>query len=250
MYKHMSTTDKCSSEGQSPQGNSPPEGTQAGHRGQQGAVQMCCHSRTAGGWVVCPAGQLRGAPWGPGPLRRGPRLGPGHSAVRTGRAGPLRGSWCHSWAAASRVRAHTSHAFYLPVINITKSWFLGAILTIKPNWIASIIDSYLRVESGVPRWLSGKESTCQCRRHGFDPWVGKISWRRKCQPAPVFLPGKPQGQRSLVGYRWWACRDGRNWPHLRGVSRCLMNSREGTEKGSGPETAAYEESFSSWVSSN
>ena len=36
--------------------------------------------------------------------------------------------------------------------------------------------------SGLSRWLSGKESTCQCRRHGFDPWVGKIPWRRKWQP--------------------------------------------------------------------
>ena len=28
---------------------------------------------------------------------------------------------------------------------------------------------------GLLRWLSGKESTCKCRRHGFDPWVRKIS---------------------------------------------------------------------------
>ena len=41
------------------------------------------------------------------------------------------------------------------------------------------------------RWHSGKESTCQCRRHRFDPWVGKIPWRRKWQPTPVFLPGNP-----------------------------------------------------------
>ena len=34
----------------------------------------------------------------------------------------------------------------------------------------------------------------------FDPWVGKISWRRKCQRTPVFVPGKSHGQRSLVGY--------------------------------------------------
>ena len=37
-------------------------------------------------------------------------------------------------------------------------------------------------------------------RHGFDPWVGKIPWRRKWQPTPVFLSGKPHGQRSPVGY--------------------------------------------------
>ena len=49
-------------------------------------------------------------------------------------------------------------------------------------------------------WLSSKESTCQCRRRRFNPWVGKIPWRRKWQPMPVFLPGKSHGQRSLEGY--------------------------------------------------
>ena len=50
---------------------------------------------------------------------------------------------------------------------------------------------------------SCKESTCQCRRckrHGFDPWVGKIPWRRKRLPTLVFLSGKSHGQRSLMGY--------------------------------------------------
>ena len=51
---------------------------------------------------------------------------------------------------------------------------------------------------GLPWWLHGKESTCQCRSRGFDPWVGKIPWRRKWQPTPVFLPRK--SQRSLAGY--------------------------------------------------
>ena len=45
-----------------------------------------------------------------------------------------------------------------------------------------------------------KESTCQCRRCGFDPWVGKIPWRKKWQPTPVFLPGQSHEQRSLEGY--------------------------------------------------
>ena len=35
---------------------------------------------------------------------------------------------------------------------------------------------------------------------GFDPWVGKIPWRRQWQPTPVFLPGESHGRRSLVGY--------------------------------------------------
>ena len=45
------------------------------------------------------------------------------------------------------------------------------------------------------------------KRHRFDPWVGKISWRRKWQPTPVFLPGESCGQRSLVGYSSWGHRD-------------------------------------------
>ena len=43
----------------------------------------------------------------------------------------------------------------------------------------------------------------QCRRHGFDPWVGKIPWIKKWQPTPVFLPGKSCGQRNLVGCSPW-----------------------------------------------
>ena len=55
---------------------------------------------------------------------------------------------------------------------------------------------------GLPRWLSGKEFTFQCRRGrkcGFDPWVGKITWRRQWQPTPVFLPGESHGQRKPNG---------------------------------------------------
>ena len=37
-------------------------------------------------------------------------------------------------------------------------------------------------------------------RPGFNPWVGKIPWRRKWQPTPVFLPGESHGRRNLVGY--------------------------------------------------
>ena len=37
-------------------------------------------------------------------------------------------------------------------------------------------------------------------RLGFDPWVGKIPWRRAWQPTPVFLPGESYRRRSLVGY--------------------------------------------------
>ena len=44
-------------------------------------------------------------------------------------------------------------------------------------------------------------------RDSFNPWVGKIPWRRKWWPAPIFLPGKFHEQRSLVSYSWWGCKE-------------------------------------------
>jgi len=40
---------------------------------------------------------------------------------------------------------------------------------------------------GLLQWLSGKKSACN-EQTQFDHWVGTIPWRRKWQPAPVFLP--------------------------------------------------------------
>ena len=56
---------------------------------------------------------------------------------------------------------------------------------------------------GFPGGARDKEPTCQFRRHKrheFDPWVGKIPWRREWQPTPAVLPGESQAQRSLVAY--------------------------------------------------
>ena len=40
----------------------------------------------------------------------------------------------------------------------------------------------------------------------FDPWVGKIPWRRKWLSTPEFLPGEFHGQRSLVDHSPWGCK--------------------------------------------
>ena len=53
-----------------------------------------------------------------------------------------------------------------------------------------------------------EKSVClQCKRPGFNPWIGKIPWRRKWQPTPVLLPGKFHGQRSLVSYSPWGRKE-------------------------------------------
>jgi len=52
-------------------------------------------------------------------------------------------------------------------------------------------------------WLSGKESACQCRRYGFDPWVGKTPLEKEMAAHSNILAGKLHGQRGLAGYSPW-----------------------------------------------
>ena len=47
----------------------------------------------------------------------------------------------------------------------------------------------------------------QCGRPAFNPWVGKISWRRKWQRTPVLWPRKSHGWRKLAGYSPWGCKE-------------------------------------------
>ena len=60
-----------------------------------------------------------------------------------------------------------------------------------------------KCKSLVPQMIK----SLQCRRPGFKPWVRKIFWRRKWHPAPVFLPGKSHGWRSLAGYSPWGHKE-------------------------------------------
>ena len=67
--------------------------------------------------------------------------------------------------------------------------------------------------AGLPWWLSGKENTCQRRkrgRHGFDPWVRKISWRGMVTHPGILAwiipwtegPGRLQSMGGRVGHSW------------------------------------------------
>ena len=62
----------------------------------------------------------------------------------------------------------------------------------RERWWNEVHTPYLKgtLLLGLAQWQ---------RRHGFDPRVRKVSWRRKWQPTAVFLPGESHGQRSLVG---------------------------------------------------
>ena len=64
---------------------------------------------------------------------------------------------------------------------------------------------------GLLQWLRRWRICLQCRRSGFDPWVGKMPWRRECLPTPVFLPGEFHGQKSLVVNSPWGLRVRHTW---------------------------------------
>ena len=66
-------------------------------------------------------------------------------------------------------------------------------LNLHINWKASLKGPRL------PQYLTQQRIHLQCRIFGFDPWVGKIPWRRAWQPTPVLMPGEFHGQRNLWG---------------------------------------------------
>ena len=107
-------------------------------------------------------------------------------------------------------------------------------------WEAILRSVYPESPFGPPWWLSSREPARQCRRCGFDPWGGKIPWRRAWQPTPVVLSGKPMDRGA-----WQAT--------VHGVAKSQTRLRQlGTEPWKGPASvplanAASEHSGSSPV---
>ena len=78
----------------------------------------------------------------------------------------------------------------------------------EPCWKRSL--KAVLNKQGLPGSSSIKESACQCRRCErlrFDPWAGKITWRRAWRHTPVLSPGESHGQRSLAGCSPWGHRE-------------------------------------------
>ena len=90
---------------------------------------------------------------------------------------------------------------------------------------------------GLPRWPSGEEPTCQCRRgkrHRFNPGAGKIPWSRNWQPAPVFLPGKFRGKfrlQSMGSQRAQHSTHTRTHTHIKTFKSCPLEFYVGEFKG-------------------
>ena len=75
-------------------------------------------------------------------------------------------------------------------------------------------DQSLQRPSCVPGFSGGsvgKEPACQCGRLRFDPWGGKIPWKRKRQPIPVFLSGKSSWTEKPGGLQSVGLQKSRTW---------------------------------------
>ena len=103
------------------------------------------------------------------------------------------------------------HGVYLPLTGDDK--FEDLVLLLSGPSLKSYYFSYLNKQS-IGRWgfpcgsaVKNLPLMQEIQRHGFDPWVGKIPWRRKWQPTPEIWPWKSHGQRSLVGYSSWGCKE-------------------------------------------
>ena len=74
------------------------------------------------------------------------------------------------------------------------------------HWSSSLLPER-RVHTGAPLVVQWQRFCLPTKRHGFDPWVGKIPQRSKWKPGPVFLTRKSHGQRSLADYSPWGHKE-------------------------------------------
>ena len=93
--------------------------------------------------------------------------------------------------------------------DLTLSWFLYCYSNPWASQVALVIKNHR-----------------QCRRLRFDPWVGKIPWRRAWQPTPVFLPWteEPGGLQSLGSQ--WVEHDWSDWEHMQTFIYILLKQLE------------------------
>ena len=104
--------------------------------------------------------------------------------------------------------------YWMPTMCLIKDW-MSYVQSRRWSWCISPSGRWKHWTSpskleGLPGGTSGKEPAWEWgrhKRHEFDPWVGKIPWRRAWQPTPVFLPRKSLEQRSLAGYSPWGHKE-------------------------------------------
>ena len=117
---------------------------------------------------------------------------------------------CHVWFASSSAHNIFDIIFDL---NLTKTAFGGynplttqfTHLKCTTKWLLAYSESCDHLHKAVALVVKNLPANSGGLR--VNPWVGKIPWRSKWQPTPVFLPGESHGQRSLAGYGPWGRKE-------------------------------------------
>ena len=133
-------------------------------------------------WSICPRAWYRTRPFGQTPsaptgVSGGPRVGRGWTSREPGQADSSRHSENSPQTRAGHWINNFPHPRLLPPSlprgpgHVTREG--GGLPGVWPSWCGCY---------GLPWWLRGKESACQCRRRGFDPWVRKIPCLAGCSP--------------------------------------------------------------------
>ena len=106
----------------------------------------------------------------------------------------------HDWA--TKTHTHNFKSPEEPKCDLVHVWLC---IELRWRWLENKCYVYM-----TSLWVSARVSWDGERekyRPRFDPWVGKIPWRRAWQPTPVFLLGESHGQRSLAGYSPWGLKE-------------------------------------------
>ena len=133
-------------------------------------------------------------------------------------------NWLHLGSIVDRASA-------LTMVQLDLRTSLRAEANVEPVTLSSWIEGNHVTGKGLPYSSYSKESACSAGDLGSFPESGRFPWRRKWLPTPVFLPEKSHGQRSLVGYSPWDCKesDTTEWvtnTHNREGQTCVMKQRD------------------------
>ena len=86
---------------------------------------------------------------------------------------------------------------------VLQKWVQGPPTTHPHSSITHLLILKLHLSFQMVLVVKNPPANVEDIRDAVGSWVGKIPWKRKWQPTPIFLPGELHGQRSLAGYSPW-----------------------------------------------
>ena len=115
--------------------------------------------------------------------------------------------WFESWHYVSVEVTAIKSQWYKNIKISVASHQKGVFLSYVTAYLCIYVFGALYICNGISLVAQMVKSLPAMQEIRFDPWVRKIPWRRKWQPTPVFMPRELHGQRNLVGYSPWDCKE-------------------------------------------